>query len=101
MNSIGYTIAICRSCLIFLLPLLPLLITAVFLEDRRILWAGVVLSLLAAAILGSHIVLLWGSGLSELEVSPALVSGWNAAACVLDIIPGVLLLLFGRSLKRS
>ena len=99
--SISYTLSACRSFLIFLLPLLPLLVTALFLENRRMLWAGIVLAVLAAAFLGSHIVLLWGSGLSGLEVSPAWVGGWNAAACVLDIIPGVMLLLFARSLKRG
>ena len=41
--------AICRSCLIFLLPLLPLLVTALFLENRRILWAGIALAVLSAA----------------------------------------------------
>ena len=90
VNSIGYTLSICRSFLIFLLPLLPLLITAVFLENRRMLWLGIVLAVLAAAFLGSHIVLLWGSGLSGLEVSTAWIAGWNLAACLLDILPGVI-----------
>lgn len=101
VNSIGYTLSICRSFLIFLLPLLPLLITAVFLENRRMLWMGIVLAVLAAAFLGSHIVLLWGSGLSGLEVSTAWIAGWNLAACLLDILPGVMLLLFARDLKRG
>ena len=101
INSIALTVSVCRSCLLFLLPLLPLLVTALFLENRRMLWAGIVLAVLAAAFLGSHIVLLWGSGLSGLEVSPAWVGGWNAAACLLDIIPGVMLLLFARDLKRG
>lgn len=101
MNSIGYTMSICRSCLIFLLPLLPLLITAVYLENRRMLWMGIVLAVLAAAFLSSHIVLLWGSGSSGLEVSAAWIAGWNLAACLLDIVPGVMLLLFARSLKRG
>lgn len=101
MNSIGYTLSVCRSFLIFLLPLLPLLITAVFLENRRMLWLGIVLAVLAAAFLGSHIVLLWGSGLSGLEVPTAWIAGWNLAACLLDILPGVMLLLFGRSLSRG
>lgn len=100
-TSIQYTLSVCRSFLIFLLPLLPLLITACFLENRRMLWAGIALTLLAAAILGSHIVLLWGGGTSGLEVSAAWVSGWNAATCLLDILPGVMLLLFGRQLKRA
>jgi hypothetical protein len=98
-RSVQYTLSIARSFLIFLLPLLPLLITALFLEDRRMLWAGIVLTLLAAAFLGSHIVLLWGSAQSDFAVSPAQVTGWNAAACLLDVLPGVMLLLFGRQLK--
>ena len=101
MNSIGYTLSICRSFLIFLLPLLPLLITAVFLENRRMLWMGIGLVILAAAFLGSHIILLWGSGLSGIEVSAAWIAGWNLAACLLDILPGVMLLLFARDLKRG
>ena len=99
MNSIGYTLAVCRSCLIFILPLLPLIITAVFLENRRMLWAGIALAVLAAAILGSHIILLWGGG--ELSVTPAWVTAYTVVACLLDIAPGVMLLLFGRSLKRG
>ena len=101
INSIAFTVSVCRSSLIFLLPLLPLLVTALFLENRRMLWAGIVLAVLAAAFLGSHILLLWGGSLSGLEVSPAWISGWTAAACLLDIIPGVMLLLFARSLKRG
>ena len=101
MNSVGYTLSVCRGFLIFLLPLLPLLITALFLGDRQMLWAGIVLTVLAAAILGSHIILLWGSGLSGLEVSSAWVTGWNAAGCLLDIVPGCMLLLFARNLKRG
>ena len=101
MNSIGYTLSICRSFLIFLLPLLSLLITAVFLENRRMLWLGIVLAVLAAAFLGSHVVLLWGSGLSGLEISTSWITGWNLAACLLDILPGVMLLLFARDLKRG
>ena len=99
MNSIGFTLSVCRSFLIFLLPLLPLLITSLFLEDRRMLWAGIVLTVLAAAILSSHIILLWGSALSGLDVSAAWITGWNIAACLVDILPGVMLLLFARSLK--
>ena len=100
-RSVQYTLSVCRSFLIFLLPLLPLLITARFLENRRMLWVGIVLTVLAAAILGNHIILLWGSALSDIEVSPAQVTGWNAAACLLDILPGVMLLIFGRQLKRA
>lgn len=101
MNSVGNTLSVCRSFLIFLLPLLPLLVTALFLENRRMLWAGIVLAVLAAAFLGSHILLLWGSGGAGLAVSPAWIGGWTAAACVLDIFPGVMLLLFARDLKRG
>lgn len=100
-EAVQYTLSVCRSLLIFLLPLLPLLITARILEHHRMLWAGIMLTILASAILGSHILLLWSSALSGLEVSPAWVTGWNAAACLLDILPGAMLLVFGRQLKRA
>ncbi len=90
----------CESCLVFLMPLLPLLITAIFLENRRMLWAGIVLAALAALIDGAHILFYWTSA----AVFPALrtwIEGWKVAACLLDLLPGVMLLLFGRSLKRA
>ena len=90
--------ALCQSCLIFLLPLLPLLITAIFLENRRMMWAGIVLACFAAVVLGCHILLVYGAGIA---VSITWIHIWTAATCLLDIVPGVMLLLFGRALKRT
>ena len=96
-NQLSMACSIGESCLLFVLPLLPLIITAIFLENRRMLWAGIVLTALAALIVGSHILLIWASE----SILPAAISGWKAAACLLDIIPGVMLLLFARDLKRG
>lgn len=96
-NQLGMACSICQSCLLFVLPILPLLITAIFLENRRMLWAGIVLVALAVLIVGSHILLIW----TEARILPAAIRGWNAAVCLLDIAPGIMLLLFGRALKRA
>ena len=88
----------CQSCLIFLLPLLPLIITAIFLENRRMLWAGIVLAALAAIVLGLNILLIWSG---DINVYRAWVRISTAAECLLDILPGVMLLLFARDLKRG
>ena len=100
VSNLARSLALCRSCLIFLLPLLPLLVTAIFLENRRLLWAGIGLSVLAAVVLGSHILLIWAAE-AAVSVSAGWILFWNLAACLLDVIPGVLLLLCGRALKRG
>lgn len=97
-NVLGYLCAVSRSCLIFLLPVLPLLLTALFLEDRRMLRAGIGLSVLAAALLAAHILLLAGSGAGA---GALWVWGFTAAACLLDIAPGLMLLMLAASLERS
>ena len=98
VNDLGCFCAVSRSCLIFLLPVLPLLLTALFLENRRMLRAGIALSVLAAALLGAHILLLAGSGA---EAGLGWIWGFFAAACLLDIAPGVMLLMLAASLERS
>ena len=97
MNQLAMVCSVCESCLLFLLPILPLLVTAIFLENRRMLWAGIVLGVLAVLIVGSHILLIW----TEDRILPAAIRGWTAAMCLLDIAPGIMLLLFGRALKRA
>ena len=98
VNDLGCFCAVSRSCLLFLLPVLPLLLTALFLENRRMLRAGIALSVLAAALLGAHILLLAGSGA---EAGLGWIWGFFAAACLLDIAPGVMLLMLAASLERS
>lgn len=90
--------AVCQSFLIFVLPLVPILITAVFLENRRLLWAGSAVSVLAAVVLSCHTLLI---GSEDLSVRPVWIILLTAAVCVLDAAPGVFLLVFGRELKRT
>ena len=100
-NRFGNALAVCQSLLIFVLPLLPLLITAVFLGKQRMLWAGIVLSVLAAVILSIHILFVTGSGVTEIPVSTAVVTAYTFAVCLLDIAPGLMLLYFGQAMKRG
>ena len=87
-----------QGWLFFLLPAAPLLITAVFLEERRLLWLGVVIAVIAAALLTCNTLLLFAGGQS---VDGAWLWLSTAAACLLDIAPGGMLLLFARALKRG
>ena len=90
-----------HSFLIFVLPLLPLLITAVFLDNRRMLWAGIVLGVLATVILSTHIFFVAGTGIAEIPVSNAMVTAYTVVICLLDIAPGMMLLYCGQALKRG
>ena len=100
-NRFYITLAVFRSFLIFLLPLLPLLITAIFLDNRRMLWTGIVLAVLAAVILSIHIILVIGNGFPEINVSNAMITAYTIVICLLDIAPGLMLLYFGQALKRG
>ncbi len=94
--SLNKACALCRSFLFILLPVVPLLITAVFLDNQRMLWAGIILAALTAPVLCCHAFMLFADGM-------ALGNGWQyfwfGAACILDLAPGVMLLFFGRQLK--
>ena len=94
MNVAG---AMVRSHLFFLLPIAPLLMTALFLENRRMLFMGAALAVLGALFCGCNMLLMYAGGVA---VSRGWVLGSTLAACLLDIVPGVMLLLFGRQLKR-
>lgn len=94
--SLNKACALCRSFLFFLLPVTPLLITAVFLENRRMLYAGIALAVLAAAVLCCHALMLFGEGTG---MGTGWWAFWFGAVCLLDLIPGVMLLIFGRQLK--
>ncbi|MBR2677041.1 MAG: hypothetical protein IKE28_09045 [Solobacterium sp.] len=89
--------ALCRSFLFFLFPAAPLLITARFLGSRKMFLAGILLAVLAAIVICSHGLLLFddtgtmGEGLLYL---------WCAAACILDLSPGIMLLRFAHQLKE-
>ena len=94
--SLNKACALCRSFLFILLPVVPLLITAEFLDNQRMFWAGIILAVLGAAVLCCHAFMLFADGI-------ALGNGWQyfwfGAACILDLAPGVMLLFFGRQLK--
>ena len=100
-NRFQTTLSICHSFLIFVLPLLPLLITAIFLDNRRMLWTGIVLTVLAAVILSIHVFLVVGSGQADISVSTAMMNTYTFVVCLLDITPGLMLLYFGQALKRG
>ena len=100
-NRFQTTLSVCHSFLIFVLPLLPLLITAIFLDNRRMLWTGIVLTVLAAVILSIHVFLVVGSGQADISVSTAMMNAYTVVVCLLDIAPGLMLLYFGQALKRG
>ena len=97
-SSLGRACFLCRSLLFFLLPVTPLLITAVFLENRRMLWAGIALAVLAAVVLSCHALMVFGDGTA---VRGEWRFFWTGAVCMLDLVPGAMLLVFGRQLKRA
>ena len=97
-DGLSRACAVGQSMLFFVLPVLPLLITALFLEKRRMLWACMILALFAAAVMCAHAVLLFRSAYAAGRLWGL---SWTAAACLLDIVPGILLILFARSLKRG
>ena len=96
-QALNLALALCRGFLFFLLAA-PLLITAVVLENRRMLWAGIGISALAALVLSCHALMLYADG-AAMGAGWALF--WNAATCLLDLAPGVMLLIFARQLKRA
>ena len=100
-NRFQTTLSVCHSFLIFVLPLLPLLITAIFLDNKRMLWTGIVLSVLAAVILSIHVFLVVGSGYADFSVSTAMITAYAIVIYLLDIAPGLMLLYFGQALKRG
>ncbi len=100
-NRFQTTLSVCHSFLIFVLPLLPLLITAIFLDNRRMLWTGIVLTVLAAVILSIHVFLVVGSGQADISVSTAMMNAYTVVVCLLDITPGLMLLYFGQALRRG
>ena len=100
-NRFQTTLSVCHSFLIFVLPLLPLLITAIFLDNRRMLWTGIVLTVLAAVILSIHVFLVVGSGQADISVSTAMMNAYTVVVCLLDITPSLMLLYFGQALRRG
>lgn len=88
--------ALSRSFLFFLFPVAPLLITAEFLDSRRMVFLGIVLAMLAAMAMCCHAILLFGDNLSS---GIELWYFWFGAACLLDLAPGTMLLVFGHQLK--
>jgi hypothetical protein len=85
------------SFLYLLMPLIPLLITADFLNDGRMIFIGITLVVLAAAVLCGNAILLFGDGI--LTGAAGKYYFWSGAACLLELAPGIMLLLFGRQLK--
>ena len=96
-SALYRALALCRSFLFFLLPVAPLLITAQFLGMRKMLWAGIILSLLTAVVLGTHALMLF-AGSADIYGQGHV---WTAATCLLDLVPGVMLLVFGFQLKKE
>ena len=98
ISAMSVACAIARSHLFFLLPVAPLLMTALFLENRRMLWMGGVLAVLGLLVVGCNMLLMYAGSLA---IGQGLALGSTVAACLLDLAPGVMLLLFARSLKRG
>lgn len=94
--SLSKACALCGDLLFFLFPVAPLLITSEFLDDRRMLFAGIFLSILSATVMCCHAFMLFGDGFAP-------GNGWKVfwfgAACLLDLAPGAMLLTFGRQMK--
>ena len=88
--------ALCRSFLFLLLPVVPLLITADFLDDGKMFFIGILLAVLAVAVLCAHALMLFGDGIS---IGQAWQYFWLGATCLLDLFPGIMLLGWGRQLK--
>lgn len=95
--SLNKACSLCRGFLFFLLPVIPLLITAEFLDNRRMLLAGIVLAVLTGMVMCCHALMLFGEGLAIRE---GWAYFWFGAACLLDLVPGAMLLFFGRQLKE-
>ena len=95
--SLNKACALCRSFLLLLLPVTPILITAGFLNNFRMRMAGIILAVLTASVLCSHALLLFGEGAGVKAEWQFL---WLGAVCLLDLAPGTILLVFGRQLKR-
>ena len=95
-SSLNRACALCGSFLFFLLPVAPLLITAEFLDNRRMRLFGIVLALLAAMEMSCHALMLFCDGLA---VGAGWQFFWFGVACLLDLAPGAMLLVFGRQLK--
>ena len=88
--------ALGRSILFLMMPAAPLLITADFLEHRGMLMAGIILAVLAAfEIIGNALMLFYDGA----AVSAVWKYLWFLTACLLDLVPGMMLLGFGWKLK--
>ncbi|MBQ3371601.1 MAG: hypothetical protein IJG40_00510 [Oscillospiraceae bacterium] len=96
-SSLNKACSLCRGFLFFLLPVIPLLITAKFLDNRRMLLTGIVLAVLAGIVTCCHALMLFGEGLAIRE---GWAYFWFGVPCLLDLVPGAMLLLFGRQLKE-
>ena len=93
-------LALCRGFLFYLMPVAPLLTTAAFLDDKRMLRLGILLAILAGAVLSCHAIMLFGDFREGIAVGPGVEWAWNGAACLLDLAPAIMLLAFGLQLKR-
>ncbi len=97
-NEFLITCGTIRSFLFFLLPVLPLFITSVLLEKRGTVLACLVLTLIAAAVLSFHVLMIFSR---DLAVSGTWIVFWNGMTCLLDLVPGAMLLILGHQVKRS
>ncbi len=88
----------CRSFLFFILPALPLLITALFLENRSLFAAGVILSCISAFVLCIHALMMYNSNVHFTDASGII---WFICISILDLSPGVMLLMFSQQLKEE
>ncbi len=85
------------SVTVFLVPILPLLITANFLNSRKMFIAGILLALLAGLVLGIHMILPF---IDNPAIGTELWITWFAGSLILDIAPGVMTMIFGKILSN-
>ena len=96
-SAMTQAVVLCNDMMFYLLPAIPIIITAVFLENRRMLWAGIAVSLLAFAVLAANILFFSSFEVRSLDI----LRYFDLSCIVLDLAPGAMLLLFGRQLKRE
>ena len=95
--ALNMACALSRSFLFFLFPAAPLLITAKFLDSRRMFAAGIVLTAAAVMVVCSHGVVMFDN---DVTVGMGWYYAWLIGACLLDLAPGMMLLVFGQQLKE-
>ncbi|MBR6376536.1 MAG: hypothetical protein IKS05_02080 [Oscillospiraceae bacterium] len=110
-RRINQTIRLCSTALYLLFPIAPLLMTAVLQRSRKMLLMGLVLALVAALVFAvdcvgqievfydKHEAFSRPIWMESLEKEPLMI-GTMGLYCLYSFVPGVMLLVFGRLVKR-